>query len=53
MPVMLWFDGLEGTRIRRLIILMANNNNNNKKRSNLVQYHIKNVNVALSEYTDR
>lgn len=52
MPVKLWFDGLEGTRIRRLIILMANNNNNNKK-SNLVQYHIKNVNVALSEYTDR
>lgn len=51
MPVMLWFDGLEGTRIRRLIILMANNNNN--KKSNLVQYHIKNVNVALSEYTDR
>lgn len=51
MPVKLWFDGLEGTRIRRLIILMANNNNN--KKSNLVQYHIKNVNVALSEYTDR
>lgn len=51
MPVKLWFDGLEGTRIRRLIILMANNNNN--KKSNLVQYHIKNVNVALYEYTDR